>query len=290
MVTTNSVGNGLVGSTGTGSFVGSNSPTLTTPTTDSITITNAPVSGTDGTNKTYVDTAISSVNPSTSVYAATTTNIPGAYLNGSSGIGATFTTTATGTFTLDGTTPPLLSRILFKDQSTTFQNGVYVLTTNGTGLTGSIFTRATDYDQPSDINSTGVIAVVNGTVNKLTGWLLNSTVANVGADAITYILYNTAINTITYTNVNSSPYVVLSTDEYLSVDCSGGAITLQFPNAATTTRVYIVKDRTGSAATHNITLQSVSGAVNIDGATTFVMNTNFEAVNLIGNSSSYEIF
>src|SRR5580693_2438245 len=51
-----------------------------------ITISNAPSSGTDGTNKTYVDTAIASVNPSTSVYAATTTNIPGAYLNGAGGI------------------------------------------------------------------------------------------------------------------------------------------------------------------------------------------------------------
>lgn len=162
-----------------------------TPTVTSITINNAPSAGTDGTNKTYVDTAIAAVNPATSVYAATTTNIPGTY-TGLGGIGDTFLTTATGAFTLDGTTPPLLSRILFKDQSTTFQNGVYILTTNGTGITGSLFTRALDYDQPSDINSTGVIAVLNGTVNKLTGWLINVVVASVGVSPITYTLFSSA--------------------------------------------------------------------------------------------------
>lgn len=100
----------------------------------------------------------------------------------------------------------------------------------------------------------------------------------------------TGTTNLTYTNVNVSPYVVLVTDEYLSVDCSGGAITVQLPNAATTGRVFIIKDRTGSAATHNITVTTVGGAVNIDGATTFVMNTNFEAIQVIGNSVSYEVF
>jgi hypothetical protein len=195
--------NVAVGSTGT-VLIGNSAadPTFSsTPSVTSITISNAPVAGTDGTNKTYVDTAVSAVNPGTSVYAATTVNIPGTYLNGSSGIGATFVTTATGAFTLDGTTPPALSRILLKDQSTTFQNGVYVLTTNGSLGVGSTFTRAVDYDQPSDINSTGVIAVLNGTVNQLTGWLLNSVVVNVGADPITYIQYNSAPISVTQFDV-----------------------------------------------------------------------------------------
>ena len=195
---------GQIGSTGYTGPIGNTGDTGTfsaNPTVNSITILNSPVAGTDGTNKTYVDTAISAVNPATSVYAATTTNIPGAYLNGVSGIGATFVTTATGTFTLDGTTPPLLSRILFKDQSTTFQNGVYVLTTNGTGITGTTFTRAVDYDQPSDINSTGVIAVLNGTANVLTGWLINVTVTNVGVDPITYTKFNNAPISVTQFDV-----------------------------------------------------------------------------------------
>jgi len=96
----------------------------------------------------------------------------------------------------------------------------------------------------------------------------------------------------TYTNVTDamSPYTVLSTDEYISVNCTVGSVTLKFPNAATTGRGYVIKDRTGNAGTNNITLQSVSGAVNIDAATTFVMNTNYESVNLLGNSTSYEVW
>lgn len=170
-------------------------------TTTQLTISGTPSANNDATNVLYVQNALATVNPSTSVYAATIVNIPGTYTSVGSGIGDTFLTTATGTFTLDGTTPPLLSRILFKNQTTTFQNGVYNLTTNGTGITGSLFTRSLDYDQPSDINSTGVIAVVNGTVNQLTGWLLNVTVVTVGVSPITYVQYNAAPITTTQYDV-----------------------------------------------------------------------------------------
>ncbi len=94
----------------------------------------------------------------------------------------------------------------------------------------------------------------------------------------------------TYTNVNATPYVVLTTDLYLSVDASGGAITVQLPNAATLGQFFIIKDRTGSAFTNNITVTTVGGAVNIDVAPTFVMNTNYQSIQVIGNGSTYEVF
>ena len=97
-------------------------------------------------------------------------------------------------------------------------------------------------------------------------------------------------NSYTYTNVNTTPYVVLVTDVYLSVDSSGGAITVQLPNAATSGQFFVVKDRTGSAGSNNITVTTVGGAVNIDGATSFVMNTAYESINAIGNGTAYEVF
>jgi len=109
-----------------------------------------------------------------------------------------------------------------------------------------------------------------------------------GANTITIAASGTS--NFTYTNVNTTPYVVLTTDEYISVDSSGGARTIQLPNAATSGRAYIIKDRTGSAATHNITVTTVGGAVNIDGATTYVMNNNYQAIQIIGNGSTYEIY
>ena len=109
-----------------------------------------------------------------------------------------------------------------------------------------------------------------------------------GAGSI--IIASTGTTNLNYTNVNATPYVVLVTDEYLSVDTSALSITIQLPNAATLGRVFIIKDRTGSAGTRNITVTTVGGAVNIDGATTFVMNTNFQSIQVIGNGTSYEVF
>jgi hypothetical protein len=173
-----------------------------TPTVTSITITNAPVATTDGVNKTYVDTAIAAVNPATSVVAATTANLNATYLNGASGIGATLTNAGSlAAFTIDGQTPTLGQRVLVKNQTSTFQNGVYTVTTLGTGIIAWVLTRAIDYDQPSDINSTGVINVLNGTVNALTGWLLNSTVNTVGTDPITYVQYSNAPVVVTQYDV-----------------------------------------------------------------------------------------
>ncbi len=109
-----------------------------------------------------------------------------------------------------------------------------------------------------------------------------------GANTIT--IASTGTTTLTYTNVNATPYVVLATDEYLSVDTSALSITVQLPNAATSGRVFVIKDRSGAAATRNITVTTVGGAVNIDGATTYVMNTNFQSIQVMGNGSTYEIF
>ena len=107
-----------------------------------------------------------------------------------------------------------------------------------------------------------------------------SIAANVGAQIASY----------TAVAFGASPYVVLSTDYYIGADVTGGAITLRLPNAPTTGRVFVVKDVVGLAATNNITVTTVGGAVNIDGATSFVMNTAYESVQLIFNGSTYEVF
>lgn len=109
-----------------------------------------------------------------------------------------------------------------------------------------------------------------------------------GANTITIAASGTM--TMTVTLVNTSPYVVLATDQYLSVDCSGGAITIQLPNVPATGRVFTVKDSTGSANTNNITVTTVGGVVLIDGATTYVMNTQYSAINVIFNGTAYEIY
>ena len=109
-----------------------------------------------------------------------------------------------------------------------------------------------------------------------------------GTNTIT--ISSSGVGGMNYTNVGSSPYVVLTTDNYISVDCSSSPIELQFPNAATLSQTFVIKDRTGSCATNNITITTVGGTVRIDGATSVAMNSNFESLNLIGNGAFYEVW
>lgn len=112
-----------------------------------------------------------------------------------------------------------------------------------------------------------------------------------GANTIT-IAANATSATFNYVSVNNaaSPYTALATDYYISADVTAGVISILLPNAPTTGRVFVVKDKVGLAATSNITVTTVGGAVNIDGATSFVMNTAYESIQLIFNGTSYEVY
>lgn len=185
--------------------------------------------------KNYVDTVASGLEPLQSVYAATIgSNIAGTYVNGVTGIGATFTTTATGTFTLDGTTPPLNARILIKDQTSGFQNGVYNITTLGTLGVSTVFTRALDYDQPTEMNSGAIIPVLNGTTNAPSGnptlWIQTATIATVGTDSLVFVKFNSggsgtvtsvAMTVPAFLSVSGSP---VTTSGTLAVSLSGTAL------------------------------------------------------------------
>jgi len=99
-------------------------------------------------------------------------------------------------------------------------------------------------------------------------------------------------NIFHYTNVTHamSPYQVQSSDYYISVDCSGGIVTLNFPNSTVTNRTWIIKDRTGNASANNISITTLGGVVTIDGQTTYKITSNFGAINLLFNATSYEVY
>jgi hypothetical protein len=96
--------------------------------------------------------------------------------------------------------------------------------------------------------------------------------------------------TYKYTAVSTTPYVVLPTDAFLGVDTSTLAITIDLPNAPVTGRVYIVKDTTGNALIHNVTVTTVGGTVIIDSAATFLMNTAYQSASFLFNGTKYLIF
>jgi hypothetical protein len=161
---------------------------------------------TDSFVTTAVNNAVAGVNPAVAVLAATTgSNLTGTYNQVGGGIGDTFTITATGAFTLDGVAINTIGqRVLLKDQTTASQNGVYTATIVGTTGISAVFTRALDYDTPSDVNNTGSIPVQSGTVNATTSWLLTSQVTSIGSSgsSLTYTQFSLAPSNIVTASSN----------------------------------------------------------------------------------------
>lgn len=150
----------------------------------------SPVVPTDLTNKAYVDlSANGHVIPA--CYAQTTVNLNATYNNGTAGVGATLTNAGTlAAFTTDGTTPSATARIFVAFQTNMAQNGVYTLTTVGSGATAWVLTRATDYDAPSEIKPGDQIVVQNGTMYISSTWIQTATVTTVGTDPISFTQTN----------------------------------------------------------------------------------------------------
>ncbi len=153
--------------------------------------------------KQYADAISAGLNIKTSCYAGTTANLNATYLNGVSGVGATLTNAGSLTaFTLDGTTPPTNARILVKNQTSTYQNGIYSLTTAGSGAVAYILTRTTDYNQTSEIQAGDLVITDNGTVNAALAWVETATVNTIGTDPITFSQFG-ANNVVSVTGTSN---------------------------------------------------------------------------------------
>lgn len=74
---------------------------------------------------------------------------------------------------LDGIALALNDRILVKDQTTPAQNGIYVVTTLGTGANGT-WSRATDADGVGELTSGAIVAVEEGATHADTLWMLTT--------------------------------------------------------------------------------------------------------------------
>jgi hypothetical protein len=119
-------------------------------------------------NKQYVDSVASGlVLHHASVRATTTVNLVGTY----AGTPA-FTLTANPAAVLpaiDGVALNVTDRVLLKDQTDAKQNGAYTVTQTASPW---ILTRATDYDDNSEIDSGDFFFVVEGTVFQNAGFVL----------------------------------------------------------------------------------------------------------------------
>lgn len=75
----------------------------------------------------------------------------------------------------------------------------------------------------------------------------------------------------------------------VDVTTGAAAITVQLVSDPIPGQEYVIKDSTGAAATHNITVSGTDSGKNIDGATTFVMNVNYGILTLIYNGVQWNV-
>jgi len=150
-----------------------------------------PVNPQDAATKQYVDNVAQGLNIHDSCNVATTTTLATisggtvTYNNGSSGVGATLTTTGSYT-TIDGVTLANGMRVLVKDQVAAAHNGIYVLTSS------TVLTRATDFDTPTEMEGGDFTFVTSGTLYDNTGWVMTDPVTTVGTSPVTWVQFSGA--------------------------------------------------------------------------------------------------
>lgn len=153
-----------------------------------------PTSANDVANKSYVDSVAAGlvVLPQTALATAAILPNSPTYANGASGVGATLTAGSNTTLTVDGTAAPLSTVVLVKNQASAFQNGVYTVTQAGSGAAPWILTRATYFDQAAEMKAGSYTFITSGVTLANSAWTLQTAVATVGTDSLTWLLFSQA--------------------------------------------------------------------------------------------------
>lgn len=219
---------------GTGS--GTPQGTDLTPATDTTDLTEAPT----GTTKKYTRAAEFNYYLTAQGYVtlaatrvATTTGLTVVYANGTLGVGATLTNAgAMAALMLDGVAVAVGDRVLVKDQASTFQNGIYVVTTVGSGAVNWVMTRAADYDQAAEIAEDQVVLVNQGTVSAGKAYVQTSPAPfTIGTSAITFALLSpSAAAEFSWYPITAASQQMTSNNGYIAN--RGTLVTLTLPTTS----------------------------------------------------------
>lgn len=155
-----------------------------------------PTNPSDAATMAYAASVSSGIHPLAASRLATAAVLPNSptYANGASGVGATLTAGSNSTLTVDGTVANLNDVILVQTQASAFQNGIYTVTTAGSGAAAWVLTRATYFNTAATMLVGSTTAITAGSSNLNKTFALAATVTTVGTTAANFNLFNSGGN------------------------------------------------------------------------------------------------
>jgi hypothetical protein len=130
---------------------------------------------------------------------------------------------------VDGVNLSLNDRVLVTGQSTASQNGIYYVTTLGTGSDGT-WTRSSDTDATGELLSGTIVMVTEGLIYADTQWKLTTDdPITIGSTALTFV-QNYSANSIASGNSN----VVVLTNSSVLISSAGSANVLKVDSGLVT--------------------------------------------------------
>ncbi len=146
-----------------------------------------PTNAQDSATKSYVDAVVNGLDVKESVRVGTTANLTSTYASN------VLTASSNGALSIDGVTVSVADRVLVKNQSTTAQNGVYDVTTTGSGSAAFVLTRSADANSSSDMSGGSFFFIEEGTTNADNGYVATHNGSPIlGTDAITFAQFSGA--------------------------------------------------------------------------------------------------
>jgi hypothetical protein len=270
--------------------------------------TNTPSTALQAASKGYVDSIAQGLNIQGACRVATTAALTVTYANGTAGVGATLTNA--GAFlalSIDGVTLAVADRVLVKNQVSTFQNGIYTVTNVGDNVSVNwVMTRATDYDEPAEIQPGDFVVITAGSTNTNSSWLETATVVTIGTDPITFVQFSaslpvtvasggtgvtstTAFGVITGGTTSTAPFqnagAGLAGQLFQSAGPAalGGYTTATYPTTAGTSGNIITSNGTNFVSTAPVYFSAVTTQVfTVNGTYTPTTGMKYASVEVVG--------